>query len=284
MQQIQEHEGALNGTLPGPQALGEERDSSQLPEKSSVEEKVYRVLVGIPLKGHTPPQSYHDRMLMWKNLGGQEATDFYEKKNPRYVFALGAVGEILVPYARERLAESSISPEVNADYLFMIDDDMLSPPDLFYQLVAHDKPIVAALAFTRNPDHRPVIYETIEGYDRSVHQRYGFTRFVNNYPRNKLVECDAVGFGAVLIKTEVFKKIEKPWFFGMAQTGEDISFCIKAKKAGFSVWMDTSIKLGHLGAPTIITEEYSDVWNKLTPEEKDKMYGRFTKYTTENLG
>lgn len=284
MQQTTEHKEALDGSVCEPQAVAEERNVPELPQEPVVKEKVYRVLVGIPLKGHTPPASYHDRMLMWKNLGGQEATDFYEKKNPRYVFALGAVGEILTPYAREKLGESAISPEVDADYLFFVDDDMLCPPDLFYRLVKHDKPIVAALAFTRNPDHQPVIYETIEGYDASVQQRYGLTKFVKNYPRNTLVECDAVGFGAVLIKTEVLKKLEKPWFFGMASTGEDVTFCIKAKKAGFSVWMDTATKLGHLGAPTIITEEYSDNWHKLDLEQREKMYGKFTKYATENLG
>jgi hypothetical protein len=280
MQQVSEHALVTDGELRGTQALGEARDTPELPEKPSVEEKVLKVLVGIPLKGHTPPASYHDRMLMWKHLGGQEATDFYEKKNPRFVFALGAIGEILVPYARERLAESAL--KIGADYLFMVDDDMLAPADLFYRLAAHDKDIVAALAFTRNPDHKPVIYETIEGYDQSAHESYGLTRFVMNYPRNTLVECDAVGFGAVLIKTEVLRKVPKPWFFGMAQTGEDITLCIKAKKVGFRVWMDTSIKLGHLGDATVITEEYSDAWNKLSPEERETLYGKYQKYETQD--
>ena len=47
--------------------------------------------------------------------------------------------------------------------------------------------------------------------------------------------------------------------------------------------MDTSIKLGHLGSPAIITEEYSDTWNKLTVEEKDRLYGQYTKYQTDNM-
>jgi len=170
----------------------------------------------------------------------------------------------------------------NADYLFMIDDDMLAPPDLFYQLAASDKDICAALAFTRNPDHMPVVYETVEGID-PLTTRYGFTRFVKNYPRDRLFECDAIGFGAVLIKTEVLRRVKKPWFFGMEGTGEDITFCNKAKKAGFQVWMDSRIKLGHLGTPSIITEEYSDAWNKLTPEQREKLYGQFTKYQTDQL-
>jgi hypothetical protein len=243
--------------------------------------KPLKVLVGIPLKGHTPPQSYHDRMLMWKYMGGRESTDYHLGKFPQYVFSLGAIGEILVPFARERLGDSAV--EMGCDYLFMVDDDMMAPYDLFYRLVAHDKDIIAPLAFTRNPDHKPVIYQTIEGFDPVTNQTYGLTKFVNNYPRNQLVECDAVGFGAVLIKTEVLKKTPKPWFFGMEQTGEDVAFCNRAKKAGFSVWMDTSIKLGHLGAPVIITEEYSDTWNKLTPEEREKQYGKYTKYGTEDM-
>lgn len=283
MQQIQECEAGSNAEeMSGSQALGEERDAVQLHSKSSVGEKVLKVLVGIPLKGHTPPQSYHDRMLMWKNLGGQEAVDFYEKKDPRYIFSFGAVGEMLVPYARERLAEGAI--EMGCDYLFMVDDDMLAPPDLFYRLAAHDKDIIAPLAFTRNPDHKPVIYETVEGFDKTSGNKYGLTRFVMSYPRNQLVQCDAVGFGAILIKTSVLKAMPKPWFFGMEQTGEDITFCLKAKKLGFQIWMDTSVKLGHLGSSIVITEEYSDQWNKLSVDEREKMYGRFNKYGTENLG
>lgn len=240
-----------------------------------------KVLVGIPLKGHTPPSSYHDRMLMFKNLGNQEAMDFYEKKNPRYVFALGCVGEILVPYAREELARNAIKE--GCDYLFMIDDDMLSPHDLFYRLVKHDVDIVAALAFTRNPNHRPVIYQTVEGYDPVTKTDYYRNTFVDNYPRNKLVECDAVGFGAVLIKTSVIKALEEPRFMGFSGTGEDITFCIKAKKSGFRVFMDTSIKLGHLSSPIVVTEEYSDMHNKLTQEEKDRFYGQYTKYPSMEL-
>jgi GT2 family glycosyltransferase len=280
MQSLQECETVGSGSLLNPPDVGEKRDDSELSEKPHLE-KVHKVVLGVILKGHTPPQSYHDRMLMWKYLGGQEAVDFYTRKDPRYVFAIGAVGEVLAPFAREVLADAALTS--GSDYLFMVDDDMMAPPDLFYKLAAHDKDIVAALAFTRNPDHRPVIYETIEGYDSVTKSRYGMTRFVMNYPKNKLVECDAVGFGAVLIKTEVFKKVPKPWFFGMAQTGEDITICMKARKVGFRVWMDTSLKLGHLGAPTIVTEEYSEVWNKLTPEEKDKTYGKYQKYETENM-
>lgn len=254
---------------------------AELSEKSAPVVTAYKVLVGIPLKGHTPPASYHDRMLLFKYLGHREEQDFRENRPVRYMFELGCVGEILVPYAREVLAKKAI--DSGADYLFMIDDDMLTPPDLFYQLVRHDKDIIAPLAFTRNPDHKPVIYQVIEGRDPVTGNDYYMNTYVMNYPRNSLVECDAVGFGAVLIKTSALKKVSEPRFMGLVGTGEDVTFCYKAKKAGCQVWMDTSVKLGHLGDPKVVTEEYAENWLRLTPEQREKFYGKFTKYPSMEL-
>lgn len=249
--------------------------------KPSVQEKVYKVVVGIPLMGGTPAASYHDRLMMFKYLGHKEEDDYHKKVNPRYCFSLNVTGDILVQYARERFADSVL--EMDADYLLMIDDDMLAPPDLFYRLVANDKDICGALAFTRNPDHKPVIYDVIEGFDPVTKKDYYINKFAMNYPRDTLVECDAVGFGAVLIKRKVIEAMKTPRFMGLTGCGEDITFCYKAKKLGFEVWMDTRVKLGHLGAPTIITEEYSDQWLKLTPEQRTKFYGQYTRYPTMDM-
>lgn len=262
------------------QEVLDRRDISELPESPSVvAPKVYKVLVGIALKGHTPPPSYHDRMLMWRALGYQEAWDKFNNISPRYQFALGIVGEILTPYARKVLAEETLREEF--DYLFMIDDDMMCPPDLFYKLVASDKDIIAPLAFTRNPNHKPVAYEVLDGYDPVMQTDYYRKRFIDNYPRDTLFQCDAVGFGAVLIKAEVIRKVGPSAFMGMQECGEDITFCYNAKRAGFEVWMDSRVKLGHLGAPTIITEDYADAWSKLTPEQREKQYGQYQKYQTQ---
>lgn len=270
-----------NGKLCGTSNLDALGNDSQHTTVTPIDEKIYKVVVGFPLKGHTPPMSYHDRMLMMKYLGNREATEFYEKKNPRYTFSLACVGEIMVAFARDVICQNALDME--ADYVLMIDDDMLCMPDLFYKLVENDKDICAALAFTRNPDHKPVAYQVIEGKDPVTGSYFYQNIYVLNYPRNTLFECDAVGFGAVLIKTSILKKMERPWFMGLHGTGEDITFCYKAKKAGFQVWMDSRLKLGHLGDPKIITEDYSDNWFKLSLEEREKMYGKFQKYPSLEL-
>ncbi len=281
MQEMAQCVAVNEGFVPGSQGVDEGRNAPQQPSDAAVDPKIHKVLVGIALKGHTPPSSYHDRMLMFQYLGERQAFDEAFHKSPRYQFGLGAIGEILVPYAREELAKSAIA--LGCDYLFMVDDDMLCPPDLFFKLVRHDKDIIAPLAFTRNPDHKPVMYEVLDGYDPTTKQPYYQKRFVMNYPRNSLVECDAVGFGAVLIKVDVLKAMSTPRFMGMQECGEDITFCYKAKRLGFQVFMDTSVKLGHLGAPTVITEDYADAWVKLTPEQREQMYGRYTKYPSQEL-
>ena len=269
-----------NGEMRGACVVDAPGDTPQRSEKPAVEQKVYKVLVGIPLKGHTPPASYHDRMLMWRHLGYREAWDEATKKSPRYQFALGCVGEILTPYARKVLAESVV--KAGFDYLFFVDDDMLAPEDLFYKLARHDKDIVAALAFTRNPDHKPVAYQVYEDYDPVSKQQFYYKRFIEEYPRDTLFECDAVGFGAVLIKAEVIHRVGPSAFMGMQECGEDITFCYNAKKAGFRIWMDSSVKLGHLSSPIVVTEEYADNWAKLTPEQREKRYGQYQRFETEN--
>jgi hypothetical protein len=279
MQQNLEREQA--GPVVSPPSDLSGRDVVELSPQSASVETVYKVIVGIPLMGGTPAASYHDRMMMFKYLGHREEDDYHTQVNPRYCFNLNVTGDILVQYARERFAESVL--ESGADYLFMIDDDMLAPPDLFFRLAANDKDICAALAFTRNPDHKPVIYDVIEGFDPVTKKDYYVNKFSMNYPRNSLVQCDAVGFGAVLIKRKVIEAMKTPRFMGMMGCGEDITFCYKAKKLGFEVWMDTRIKLGHLGAPTVITEDYANEWMHLTPEQRDKIYGQYTRYPTMEI-
>jgi hypothetical protein len=239
---------------------------------------VVKVAIGIPLKGHTAPKSYNDRMLMAFTMGIKETEARMQNHPVQYVFHWFFVGEIFIPYAREKLAQQAL--QYGCDYLFMIDDDMLAPFDLFYKLVAHDKDIVSGLAFTRNPPYHPVIYRLKEGWDPTSMSRYYANQSVINYPRNTLVQCDAVGFGSVLIKTELLKKIPSPWFMSSAQTGEDILFCCKAREHGFKIFCDTTQKLGHLSDSLVVTEDYSDMFNKLNEKDREQMYGKYQDFDT----
>jgi hypothetical protein len=66
-------------------------------------------------------------------------------------------------------------------------------------------------------------------------------------------QCLVAGTGFMLIKTEIFKKLPEPWFFFNSSTttsemtGEDVWFCNLARVHNFDVWVDPTIKVGHVG-------------------------------------
>ena len=218
------------------------------------EENVIRVLIGFPHEGMTPSETYCNRLSNMKHLGHLEERGKLLKENPRFEFFQKTCGRMHVHVARDEMAKTALVS--NCDYLFMIDDDMIAPDDLFEKLYESHKDIIAPLAFTRNFPHKPVIYSCIEGWDPVIQKEHFINYAVMNYPKNKLIECDAVGFGAVLINVNCFRTMPQPWFMNPNKTGEDINFCYEAKKYGFKTWMDTRLKLGHLGHPLLITEEY----------------------------
>jgi len=214
--------------------------------KDTADNKI-KVLMGIPRGGFTLTEAVDNQIDMAKYLGKLECRSNFE-------FHMATTGRLFVPKAREAFAKYAL--EIGADYLFMIDDDMICPLDLFERLYRHDVDIVAPLAFQRRTPHFPVIYKTRSGWDEARRERYFANEIVKNYPKNTLLECDAVGFGAVLIKKWVLEKFKPPMFMSTSPTGEDILFCYNAKEAlGAKVFVDTGTEIQHLGHPKIITEK-----------------------------
>ena len=252
--------------------------------------KLVKVMWGIPNEGHTLTDAYDNRLIMATHLGTLQVLSHFGAKeyggmlfdypdNVEFEFYQATVGNVLTPIARDRIAE--LAYEEGMDYLFFIDDDMLSQPDLFERLYKHQKDIVGALAFTRFGPHKPVIYVLDEGFDPIEKKAYYTSKAYLNYPKDTLVECDAVGFGAVLIDCKVLKKVRRPWFTPATGKGEDIQFCFEARKAGFKVYMDTATKLGHLGPPKVITEEVYD--QETNAPELREIYGSGMKYQGKDV-
>ena len=75
--------------------------------------------------------------------------------------------------------------------------------------------------------------------------------------RKKPFTVDYAGFGWVLIQKGGFedKNLPYPWFAPKMQVfesgavqdmcGEDVSFCLDAKEAGYEIWCDPRIRVGH---------------------------------------
>lgn len=236
-----------------------------------------RVGISIPTVGITTPEAYYNRLLFSFHLGK------FEAENPgKFEFHWFVAGSMFTPMAREQLAENAFNQGM--DFIFMIDDDMVGPIDLFevmyLQMEEHPEiDILAPLAFTRNPPHLAVLYTCSEGFDPVTKQPYFTNNYVKNYPKDTLVECDAVGFGAALIRCDILKRMKKPWFMSTSPTGEDILFCYNAKQqANARVFMDTAIKLTHLSHPIRVDEEYAEEHWKEHGLDFKTQHGKYDKY------
>lgn len=145
--------------------------------------------------------------------------------------------------ARINLADIAVNGDF--DYVFWMDSDMVIPHDALKKMLEADKEMVTGLYFQRRGNHAPVIY----------------TRFCEpykNYPENELFLVLACGFGCVLMKTDVIRRVAETHngltFQPLNEVGEDLSFCKRWKDCGGEIWCDPTIKCGHIGE-CVFTEE-----------------------------
>lgn len=150
------------------------------------------------------------------------------------------------PFNMNTLVEEAKQIE-GVTHLLSIDCDMIFPPETLDKLLEADKDIMSVNYLAR-------------GSQADQNSPYSVLKFADekgNYVRKEakdfpteLFQCAAVGLGFTLIKMEVFDKMEKPYFKTEETPNlatEDIVFCRDAIAAGFEVWVDPTIKMGHIG-------------------------------------
>lgn len=138
-------------------------------------------------------------------------------------------------------------------HVLFLDSDMTFPADTIARLLAHDKDIVGCT------------------YARRIHPHTALGRLMDVHD-GKLQEAIELPSGCLMIRTDVFDKLEAPYFrcqpyptldplpeamAGFDVTGyeapgtmsEDYYFCQAARRAGFKVWadMEMSKELTHIG-------------------------------------
>lgn len=237
----------------------------------------FKVMVAIPTYVGVQPEAYANHLdVISSEMRHGEKTGLRLVLRPLLRSAIVC--------ARNEVARQAVKE--GCTHVFFMDDDMIMPPSAIHRLLAHQKPIVSGLCHLRTPPFFPSMFMNDRG------SREGRIFYLKNWPRNQLIEVDAVGMACVLIETEVFKQITelevegneaqcpkceqtfvpeplKPkgsdvfYLYGRARpgemtVGEDVHFCHLAQEAGFKVHVDTSIKFGHLGMPIVYNEEYFD--------------------------
>jgi hypothetical protein len=134
-------------------------------------------------------------------------------------------------------------------HIFFLDHDIIPENcnicEALEVMLKLDVPILSGLLRMKTKDFPYMMFVKAEGKE-------GY-HAINKYkePEEKdpdLIDVDAVGQGFLLVKREVFEKMEEPWFWtnGTYST-EDLPFCLEAKKAGFKIYVTPLVKLSHIG-------------------------------------
>jgi hypothetical protein len=137
----------------------------------------------------------------------------------------------ILHYNREELVKMAIKRDCT--HLLFVDTDMVFEKDAVLRLLNRNKDIIGVQYNTRKYPTQPTAF------------LMGGT--------GDLQRAESVGTGFLLIDLKVFEKMKEPWFFwgfsdkGEVTMGEDYWFCDKARKAGFEIWCDLSIPMGHIG-------------------------------------
>jgi len=143
-----------------------------------------------------------------------------------------------------------------SDYLLMIDDDMVFPPDTLDKLLADDKDIVGVAYHSRGSTDKIKLVPDIMAIAETDKGKYINLSEETDPKYKDTFECYATGTGIILIKCDVFKKVPQPWFEftyydnGKCKEGEDWNFCFKAKKYGYKIFTNPKIDVGHIGEAT----------------------------------
>lgn len=192
-----------------------------------------------------------------KTLIAVPAMDMCHSRFAQSLATLDKVGDCQVSFimnsliydARNKFCQQAIEGEF--DYILWLDSDMVFPSYVLKQFMQDDKDIVAGLYFRRNYPFTPVAFSELRR-ENGILKMKDLEEW-----SSELFEVDGVGFGCVLMKTDCLFDIAGKeggiWFTPTPDAGEDAAFCLRAKEYGYKIWIDPTVKLGHVGQ-TVITE------------------------------
>lgn len=199
-----------------------------------------RFAICIPARGQMEVQTAFDLAAM---VG-------YMCKTTEHDLDIYTAAGTLIFDQRNKLVHTAI--DAKCDYIVFIDADMRFPKDTITRLLAHDKDIIGVNATTRSEPVKPTAKNLRIEEDGSCTWLPIYSNVMTG-----ISQADGIGCGVMMIKAEVIAKLEEPYFYfeqlpNNNILGEDIYFCVKARDAGITTWVDheLSMEIKHIGQYT----------------------------------
>lgn len=168
------------------------------------------------------------------------------ERGPWTSVTVGFIASTYIHVGREVFLDASIAQ--GATHVLWLDTDMSVPPELAIRLARHDVPIVGCNYVTR------------DGSCRFTARRGEHLLAVTDATSTGLEAVEAIGFGAVLMRTDLVRDLPRPWFrhglnAGGGDIGEDLTFCRALRAAGYAIYLDHELskEIGHVGTYTYRT-------------------------------
>lgn len=183
-----------------------------------------KVLIGAPCGSNPRVASFYDC--------------FYGLKGPEGSKHQRVTGGSL---ANNRNTLVRLAQEGGYSHLLFVDDDTMFSPDLLIQLLSHDKDVVSSHCLQKSAPFRPYIFD---GMDLD-----GKFKFQKLKGETGLIKVLGVGIGGFLIKTSVFDKLPKPYFYthynGETEWWDDILFNKTLIENDVEIYCDLNATIFH---------------------------------------
>lgn len=144
-------------------------------------------------------------------------------------------------------------------HVMLVDEDIVIESDTFIKLFNHDKDIITGLYLTKSYPHFPSAFSGL--FEDGNYKIMYLDKEVKG-----LISIISCQLGCILIKMEVFKKLQFPWFDNFFERCADM---------GFKIFCDTDTRVGHKHTVTLwpgyngekwYTEYKNDNGNILVPQ------------------
>lgn len=174
----------------------------------------------------------------------------------RYSYERGLVSDTvftegaLVDEARNQLVRRAFEGNPEVTHLMWIDADVVPPPDAVERLLAHDKQIVGGVYHQKGPPYAPLVFD-LDPY----------RRITSSFSGEELKRVGGVGLGCALVRAEVYQRLSQHfqdvrWYELSFGTGEDVHFFERCRQVGIEVWVDPTVRCGHVGDRTVTAEDW----------------------------
>ena len=161
----------------------------------------------------------------------------------------------LVYLARDKLACKAVNE--NYDKVLWLDADMVFEPEIFDDLMDTGKEFVCGVFVSRRPSFVSCLFKQADDLNHLKKWE------IKDLPKDTF-ELQGCGFACVMVDTAVLRDVHRQYgtcFLPLKSYGEDIAFCLRARKLGHRLFCEPTVRIGHIGHITIYPDD-GDLWRQ----------------------